>query len=182
MIFEHGKYYHFYNRSNNHETVFKNNECYCSFLQKYQLKVGPHVSTVAYCLMPTHFHFLIQVTADDRQCLHKGIASLLSSYTKMINLSFNRHGSLFQPRSKAIEIDDERYLITVLSYIHQNPVRARLVDNPTEWEFSSYRDHAGLRKGSFVDRTLVETFFSTHHEFIKYTEELIQFIQYKYWV
>lgn len=61
MEFETGKYYHFYNRSNNEELLFKSEENYVYFLEKYRYYLGPLFSTLAYCLMPTHFHFLVKI-------------------------------------------------------------------------------------------------------------------------
>lgn len=147
MILEQGKYYHLYNRSNNRETVFKEYENHEYFLDKYQRLVSPYAATIAYCLMPTHFHFCIYVTTDDMDRLRDNIGVLLSSYTKGINKRFDRHGSLFQKHTKAIWIEDENHLLTVCRYIHLNPRRANLVSSPDEWQFSSYGDYLGIRKG-----------------------------------
>jgi len=182
MQFEPEKYYHFYNRSNNREIVFKNQQCYELFLHKYVKLLHEYVHTYAYCLMPTHFHFLIQVCSVDSINIQRKIAILLSSYTKTLNLSFHRHGSLFQPRSKAIEINDENYLLTLISYIHQNPIRAKLVKNICDWEYSSYHELAGLRKEFLVSSSLINHHFRSKREFVKYSEEMLTSIEYKYWV
>lgn len=138
-----GKFYHFYNRSNNRETVFKEVRNYHYFLGKYKRLVSPYVETVAYCLMPTHFHFCLKVTSTETDRLRTNIGILLSSYTKAINKQSLRHGSLFQQHSKTIEIDTLSYLVTVCHYIHQNPLRAGIVSHPNDWEHSSYRHYAG---------------------------------------
>ncbi len=182
MQFEPEKYYHFYNRSNNREIVFKNQQCYELFLHKYSELMHEYVHTYAYCLMPTHFHFLIQVCGVVPINIQRKIVILLSSYTKTINLSFHRHGSLFQPRSKAIEINDENYLLTLISYIHQNPIRAKLVKNIDDWEHSSYRELAGLRKEFLVSSSLINRYFRSKSEFVKYSQELVHSVVYKYWV
>jgi len=146
MILESGKYYHLYNRSNNREIVFKEEENHEYFLTKYQKLISPYADTIAYCLMPTHFHFCIKVTTEDMDRLRDNIGILLSSYTKGINKRFDRHGSLFQKHTKAIWIEDESYLMTVCRYIHLNPLRAKLVMSPVDWQYSSYGDYAGIRK------------------------------------
>ncbi|MBP9211949.1 MAG: transposase [Bacteroidetes bacterium] len=155
MILESGKYYHLYNRSNNREIVFKEEENHEYFLAKYQKLISPYAGTIAYCLMPTHFHFCIKVTTDDMDRLRDNIGILLSSYTKGINKRFDRHGSLFQKHTKAIWIEDESYLITVCRYIHLNPLRAKLVMSPVDWQFSSYGDYAGIRKSMPLSKGLL---------------------------
>ena len=54
-------YYHIYNRGNNKENIFVNDDNYLFFLDKWKLHLHPHTDTLAYCLMPNHFHFLIKV-------------------------------------------------------------------------------------------------------------------------
>jgi putative transposase len=189
MEFETGKYYHFYNRSNNEELLFKSEENYVYFLEKYRGYFGPLFSTLAYCLMPTHFHFLIKVkelsetpkTSDISIIVKKNIGTLLSSYTKAINKRFRRHGSLFQPHSKAKEIEDEQYLLTLISYIHQNPVRSRLVTKAEEWEYSSYQDLIGNRTGILSDREFFRQFFKTNDELKRYSEEIVSNVKKEYW-
>ena len=61
--FESEKYYHVYNRGNNKEDLFRSSDNYHYFLQKWKTYISPHTSTLAYCLMPNHFHFLVQIPA-----------------------------------------------------------------------------------------------------------------------
>jgi putative transposase len=95
MKFETGKYYHLYNRSNNKEIVFHEKENYPYFLQQYQEFVSQYFTTFAYCLMPTHFHFLVKVDNESEE-VNTAIGRWLSSYTKAINKRYERQGSLFQ--------------------------------------------------------------------------------------
>jgi len=126
MELETGYYYHIYNRSNNREIVYKEHSNYLLFLRKYREYLLDELPILAYCLMPTHFHMLAYVTGVDVSKIKKQIGILQSSYTKSINATYNRAGSLFQNHDKSKHIDDESYLITVATYIHQNPVRAGL--------------------------------------------------------
>ena len=145
MHIEKGKYYHLFNRSNNNEIVFKQRENYSYFLDKYQDLIMPLTETLAYCLMPTHFHFCVKIVSDDVFLFKKNIGVMLSSYTRALNKRFDRHGSLFQHHTNATEINGSDQLEIVCHYIHQNPVRASLVTGMEEWSFSSYQDIAGLR-------------------------------------
>ncbi|HZY10361.1 MAG TPA: transposase [Bacteroidota bacterium] len=175
-------YYHLYNRSNNNEVVFKSLENYLYFLKNYRKYFEVDFDTIAYCLMPTHFHFLIIVKAEDTRRIKKNLGIFLSSYTKAVNLQFERHGSLFQQHSKSRHIDDERYLLTLVTYIHQNPVRAGLVTTLEDWEFSSYKDYMGMRNGSLPKTQLILTYFSSIEEFKEYSNVMLESIERKYWV
>ncbi|HCY77147.1 MAG TPA: transposase [Ignavibacteriales bacterium] len=165
MELEPNKYYHVYNRSNNHELLFRNRGNYIYFLEKYRKNISPFVNTIAYCLMPDHFHFSVYVKSKDSILIKKSIGLLLSSYTKAINKSYSRVGSLFQQHTKTKLIEDENNLLTVIAYIHQNPLRKNLVSLIEEWQFSSYRDYVGLRDGSLIDKTFIENRFSSIEAF-----------------
>ena len=111
--------------------------------------------------------------------LNQAIGIMLSSYTRAINQQQSRSGSLFRQKTKAdcitkpIEVSpsyynlgfgtlifipdpDKDYPQICFNYIHQNPVKAALVKNPEDWEFSSFRDLSGLRNGKLICRQRVE--------------------------
>jgi len=176
----HHKYFHLYNRSNNSEIVFKERENYLFFLKKYRKYLSEYVSTISFCLMPTHFHFLIYVSSKETELIKKNIGILLSSYTKAINKSFSRTGSLFQNHTKTKLITGERYLLTLTNYIHQNPLTIGLVKNIADWEFSSYRDYIGKRKGILIDKTLMRKRFNSIDEFILFSSQKIDKLDFLY--
>jgi putative transposase len=182
MKFEKDKYYHLYNRSNNEEPVFRTEENYLYFFQKYISYLSELVSTVAYCLMPTHFHFIIKVTSSDEKKLQDSIGLLLSSYTKAINKRFTRHGALFQPHTKAKEITDEKYLLTLISYVHQNPLRAKKVERLEDWQYSSYLDIAGMRSGKIPDKEFYKQYFTNANDFVKYSKEIVEGVKKEFWI
>ncbi|NVN96256.1 MAG: hypothetical protein HXX18_13355 [Bacteroidetes bacterium] len=107
--------------------------------------------------------------------LTKSIATLLRSYTRAINIQENRTGSLFKPHTKAqcltkaesitpsyfnspygtylnLSIPEREYPQLCFDYIHNNPVKANLVKNAEDWEFSSCKDYCGLRNGKLINR------------------------------
>lgn len=159
MELEPNKYYHLYNRSNNRELLFRNRDNYLYFLSKYRKYLAPFLDTLAYCLMPDHFHFLVFVKSNNSLLIKKNIGLLLSSYTKAVNKSFSRIGSLFQQHTKTKLLIDEKYILMVIAYIHQNPLRKNLVTNLENWEFSSYQDYTGLREETLVDKTFIQNKF-----------------------
>ncbi|HAF30203.1 MAG TPA: hypothetical protein DCG75_14270 [Bacteroidales bacterium] len=101
MHFEEKYTYHIYNRSN--EIVFKKEYNYLFFLEKFKKHILPFADILAYCLMPNHFHIMIQVNKEGvkftnenhrsaTQLLSKNIGLLLSSYTQAINKQEKRKG------------------------------------------------------------------------------------------
>jgi len=157
--------YHIYNRSN--EIVFHNRENYLFFLRKIREHILPCCDILAYCLMPNHFHLIITVKAEgaafienqrleEMQVLSRGIGTILSSYTQALNKQQGRRGSLFAHKTKAKILNDAKddYALNCFMYIHQNPILAKLVDKMEEWEFSSFPDYIGNRKGTLVNKQL----------------------------
>ena len=174
MQFVSGHIYHIYNRGNNQQRIFFGRRNYLFFLKKVKTELTPHCDILAWCLMPNHFHLMAFFPEEPpgRQCLddlplatgvgivpplNRAIAILLSSYTKAINKQERRTGSLFQQKTKAKPLTggaDSDYPFVCFHYIHQNPLRAKLVNQLEDWEFSSFRDYAGLRGGTLADKVL----------------------------
>ncbi|MEX0608638.1 MAG: hypothetical protein WD016_00070 [Balneolaceae bacterium] len=135
--------------------------------------ITPHAEIIAWCLMPNHFHWLIQVKMNYKNSiqfenrekhinpLNRSIGSLQSSYTQGINKKYNRSGSLFRTRTKAKSLSGHRkmrnfYGLNCFFYIHQNPIRAGLVKKMEDWQFSSFQDYAGFRDGTLCNKTLAK--------------------------
>lgn len=97
----------------------------------------------AYCLMGNHYHLLVE-TPDAN--LARGMQWLNGVYTQRFNRRHGRVGHVLQGRYKAILVQRESYLLELARYIVLNPVRAGLVDDPSEWEWSSYPATAGISK------------------------------------
>jgi REP element-mobilizing transposase RayT len=172
MHFEEGYFYHVYNRSN--QILFEKRENYLYFLEKFRRYISPYVDVIAWCLMPNHFHFMICPTKEateivkqkhlpNTQILSKQFGTYLSSYTKAINKQQNRRGNLFAHNTKAEKINEvilysnqnkSSYVATCFRYIHNNPVEAKIVVKPGDWEFSSFIDFTGKRKGSLINKKL----------------------------
>jgi len=168
LEFEPGHFYHIYNRGNNREQIFFESENYLFFLRRMrELHFTDCATVVAYCLMPNHYHYLIQIKTSGFAAL---MQRLLLSYCKAINKRFGRTGALFQGRFQAIEVDRDEYLIHLSRYIHVNPVRANLVARAEDWAFSSYREYIGLRNGTLPDPTAVLSHFATREDYRRFVE------------
>jgi REP element-mobilizing transposase RayT len=168
MHFEPNQLYHIYNQGNNRQTIFFSAENYRYFLKWYNKMVSPFADTIAYCLMPNHFHFLICTNDRSAETIRMGsliltqlsnaIRQLISSYASAINNQEHRSGSLFRQKTKAklLENSSDNYPVIAFHYIHQNPLQAGLVRNLSDWEFSSYRDYAGLREDGLCNMNLAK--------------------------
>ena len=87
-------FYHIYNRGNNYEKIFFNDNNYYYFLNKYDKYLSSVVETYAYCLIPNHFHLLIK-TKDDYENISEQFRRFFITYSQKINEQENRSGSLF---------------------------------------------------------------------------------------
>jgi putative transposase len=164
-----GQYYHLYNRGVNRQPIFfcePNRVFFIRQVQKYFLP--GLVEILAYCLMPTHYHFLVRLHTDD--FAKKVMQPFGVSYTKAINEQQNRVGPLFQGPFQTAWVDSSAYLVQLSRYIHLNPVQANLVQKPADWMYSSYRDYIGLRKGTLPHKEMVMGFFSSAEGYQEFVE------------
>ncbi len=146
IAFEPGNVYHLYNRGNNRQNIFFERENYLHFLRLVRRYLTPEdVAILAYCLMPNHYHLLVDLKTNN---LSEPMKALPLAYTKGMNARYHRVGALFQGRFYSIQVDCELYLVPLVRYVHLNPVKGGLVAHPGEWEFSSYREYAGQRQGT----------------------------------
>ncbi len=102
---------------------------------------------ISYVLMTNHIHLQIQTKQ-----IHIGIfmQRLNGFYAKYFNNKYNYVGHLFQERYLSKIIDSRSYMIELSRYIHLNPVRARLVENPEDYLWSSYNVYMGKRKDNII--------------------------------
>lgn len=174
MNFYEDTYYHLYNKTNNKEVLFRSEENYIFFLKKYRLYLDEYLETIGYCLMPTHFHFLVKVKPNrpeiELNIINKKVGTLLNSYAQAYNKMWERKGNLFNQKTNAKVVDSDKYLITLLTYIHQNPIRAKLISKAEEWKFSSYKDYINLRKGTLPSKKLILSMINSK-EIKEFTEK-----------
>ncbi len=163
-----GNIYHIYNRGVNKERIFYSDKNYLFFIYKMSRYLVQHAEVFAYCLMPNHFHILVQV--NDEFFVAKSMHPLLVSYVKALHLELNRIGPLFQGRFQANLIEDNEYFLDCLKYIFLNPVHAGLVKMPSEWRYSSYNDYLHHDKNSFINSSPVLSYFDNVSDFREFIE------------
>ena len=157
---------HIYNQGNNRQPIFFNEENYHFFLEKVKHFVSPAADILAYCLMPNHFHFLVytnhssckvvKVGSLQLQTLSNAFRNLQSSYAQAINKQHKRNGSLFRQRTKMKVLLDSTQSIMCLHYIHQNPLKARLVTKMENWKHSSFAEYCEPKNNLLCNLSLSE--------------------------
>ena len=141
--------YHVMMRGINRQQIFESeedNKHMLYVLSNLQLQYSPDGTPLpsptctiyAYCLMGNHFHLLIQERA---WTISEIIKSLASSCVYYFNKQHQRIGHLFQDRFKSEPVNDMTYFITLLRYIHQNPVKAGIVSDAKDYPWSSWREY-----------------------------------------
>jgi REP element-mobilizing transposase RayT len=136
-----GAVFHITSRGNAKQDVFFDDDDYRTFLSILrELKARCLFKLYAYCLMPNHVHLLIEVAQVSQSII---LQYLLSRYGVFLNLKTSRVGHVFQGRFRSTLCDRDAYLLTLVRYIHANPVRAGLVKDPGDWPWSSHGEYLG---------------------------------------
>lgn len=97
------------------------------------------INIICYCLMPNHFHFLLQQVRMNG--ITEFISKLTNSYTKYFNTKNQRVGPLFQGEFKAVLIQDDAQLLHLSRYIHLNPLVEYVVKDLKNYPWSSYTEY-----------------------------------------
>ena len=131
--------YHIMLRGINQQQIFEEEEDYCKFLEilKYYQTVSAY-KVYAYCLMGNHIHLLMEFCEEDIGQVFKRIGA---KYVYWYNIKYGRKGHLFQDRYKSEPVDDDAYFLTVMRYIHQNPIKAGLCKKVDGYKYSSFQEY-----------------------------------------
>jgi len=132
---------HVIQRGNNRGSIFGVQSDYENFLELLTRASRKYAVFIhAFVLMTTHFHLIATPTSEEG--LPRMMKALDGGYVRYYNRRQQRVGTLWNGRYRGLPIDDERYWLTCLRYVEQNPVRAGMVQTPNEYEWSSYAAHA----------------------------------------
>lgn len=152
--------YHIILRGINKQTIFEDKEDSKKFLHlllKYK-EIGGY-KIFGYCLMGNHLHLLIKEEEEDLGIVMRRIGA---SYVYWYNWKYDRTGHLFQDRFKSEVVEDDQYLLTAVRYIHQNPLKAGLVNDISKYEWNSYNEYFG--KSNLVDTDFILNIFNKDRE------------------
>ncbi|MCI5739847.1 MAG: transposase [Ruminococcus sp.] len=159
--------YHIMLRGINQQQIFEDSEDCDKFIQILQeCKAVSGFKLFAYCLMGNHIHLLIKPEKEPLEQVFKRIGG---RYVYWYNVKYQRVGHLFQDRFKSEPVEDDSYFLTVIRYIHQNPVKAGLCKNIQDYKYSSYQEY--ISKPYLVDVNFVYDIVSKE-EFLRYNHEM----------
>lgn len=133
--------YHIMVRGINRQDIFHNDEDRKRYLDTLKRITIDNISDVfGYCIMSNHIHLIIKEGEAGISLLMKRLGA---SYAYWYNLKYQRSGHVFQDRFKSEKVEDDGYLLTVVRYVHMNPVKAQIVNKPEEYIWSSCRGYYG---------------------------------------
>jgi putative transposase len=132
---------HVIQRGHNRARCFHADNDWATYLGLLEESCGLNACHVhAYVLMPNHVHLL--VTPDEPGGISRAMRRLGQRYVQHFNKAHARTGAMWEGRFKSIAVDSRLYLLKCQRYIEQNPVRARIVEHPRDYPWSSYRYNA----------------------------------------
>lgn len=125
--------------------VFKNQLYHVVFFKDENGKLQPPRCIIyAYCLMTNHVHLLIRETEEELSTVIKRITV---GYAHYYNGKYQHAGHLFQNRFRSEVVNGEAYFLTLLRYIHQNPIAAGIAKSIQEYRWSSWREYENYSEG-----------------------------------
>ena len=181
------KLYHIFSRATGSEKLFLNEDNYRYFLNRFKHHISPIAEVWSWCLLPNHFHFLIEIKSLETiqvyfqnikpnslfleettsDFLMERFSNLLNSYVKAFNKQHHRKGSLFMDYMRRVEIMEDIQLGATVFYIHKNPVHHGYCKHIEDWKWSSYNSILSDNI-TLIKRSELLNWFNDKEEFIKY--------------
>ena len=180
-----GCVYHLYNRGINGGKIFLEDTNYEYFLRLYFKYMDRFSDTLALCLLPNHFHFLIKVhdpliayscwkTRRGEPAFSqkipdpsKTISNLFNAYAQAFNRRNQRTGALMERPFKRKIVDSELYFTRLVYYIHNNPVKHGLSREMTDYPWSSFSSIISFSPGK-IKKDVVIGYFGSRSEFVDF--------------
>ena len=143
--------YHTMLRGVNQQQIFYEDEDYNKFLSVVKdCKMISGFELYAYCLMGNHIHLLIKEGDEPLDLTFKRFGS---RFVYWYNTKYKRVGHLFQDRYKSEPVVDDAYLLSVLRYIHNNPIKGNIAKKLNDYKYSSYNCY--FKNNEIIDRDVV---------------------------
>ena len=157
-----GGVYHVIQRGNNREYIFENkdNKAYLLELVR-EYKPMMNFELYGYILMDNHYHMVLKtLDAPLQDIMHR----VNNKYSKFYNYKNGRTGHVFENRYKGILVKDDKYLLSLLRYVHQNPVRAKMCKRVKDYRWGSDSYYRRNKRGEIVDIDFVLNMFSENRQ------------------
>ncbi len=153
-----GALYHLTARGNAQQPIFLDDTDRQQFLRLLGREIQQqHWRCYVYCLMGNHYHLVVETPEPN---LSRGLRRLHGTYTQWFNRRHQRVGHVLQGRFKSLLVEKDSYLLELCRYVVLNPVRAGMVQEADDWEWSSYRAIAGRQQApDWLDVQSVLAFF-----------------------
>lgn len=178
--------YHIMIRGNERKDIFLAEEDKQRFFDTLREKQRDGEFTVyAFCIMNNHAHLLLKV---ENEGLARIMKRINTSYAYYYNNKYLRIGHVFQDRFKSEAIENDRYFLAAIRYIHNNPVKAGIVKAPGHYKWSSYGSYTGegSLEGGIIEKDMVLKMFSSDNDkalelFVEYMNQINNdtFIEYE---
>jgi REP element-mobilizing transposase RayT len=154
-----GAFHHAMNRGHDGLKVFnkdEDKEFFLKLLSEYAASLK--IRILAYCLLDNHYHLVIQNSSGRMSDFFKQVNGQFGSYYRRI---YKGRGYVFQDRFKSRVIQDDSYLLMVIGYVLNNPIRAGLVDNFLDYKWSSANLYFQKKSSNIVDNNFIEDLFGS---------------------
>ncbi|MCD7745236.1 MAG: transposase [Lachnospiraceae bacterium] len=152
-----GAIYHLMARGNRHQKIYGDRADFEYFLVLMEeVKKRYSYEVHSYCLMTNHFHLLLETKDIEIWRIMKW---LMQVYAQYYNIKYGFDGHLFQGRYRSCLVEDDAYFLQTSRYIHLNPVKAKMVDHPEDYEWSSYQALIGMRDRPCVTLERIWSYF-----------------------
>lgn len=142
-------FYHIISRGDNRKKIFLDGYDFKKFLDYVVISKNKYrFNLYAYCLMPNHYHLFLEILQPNLSRIMQYINTAYSAY---YNKKRNTTGHVFQGRFKSIMVDEDNYFLVLTRYIHLNPVKAKLVNYPQDYKWSSFRGYIKKNMDEYID-------------------------------
>lgn len=160
-------YYHIYNRGYNKSIIFKNKHCFEKFyayLIKYVSEFEEDLKVVSYCLLPNHFHFIIQNTDGTGTQISRFMKKVQWAYSVWLRVKYPLEDKgtgtaiklpVFEWRFKAKYIDSDESLAQCIHYVNFNPLKHEIVTDIAEYPWTSYHQLTVTQKNQVKDNLIL---------------------------
>ncbi len=149
-------FYHITSRGDNRKNVFINDYDFEKFLEYLLFAKNKYkFNLYAYCLMSNHYHLFIEILQPN---LSKIMQYINTAYTVYYNKKRNKTGHLFQGRFKSLLVDEGSYFLELTRYIHLNPVKAKIVELPQMYKWSSFVGYIKPETDKYIDYSEINAY------------------------
>lgn len=154
--FKPNSFYHMLNHAPGDEALFREEKNFYYFLKLYNKYIPPIADTYGFCLMPNHFHLVVQIKDIEFKNSKKTFSGEVShhfgtmqnAYAKAVNKVYSRRGPLFCQSIHRRELDNENYINNAIRYVHLNPQLHGFVASAEDWMYSSYNTYLDNKNNS----------------------------------